>query len=172
MTWAQIAEEEGFAERTLQYFHRSWTKLEANRDRRSPHEIFLERFEGQPEPPASADPPPDRQEGQDTPQGSGKAAQRTELEERGPGEDVVGRRQGAELREAIQALDRLDEHREAARQQEAALREAFWALSIAHRRALGEEMERMREIALRQEEEGVRQENDEEAWDPWWGPKP
>lgn len=79
---------------------------------------------------------------------------------------------GADLRKAIYVLDKLDEHRDAARQRAAALAGAFWELSMAHRRALREEEERLREIALREEEEGVPQENDDEVWDPWWGPKP
>jgi hypothetical protein len=172
MTWAQIADEEGFAQRTLEYFHRSWTKLEENRDRRSPREIYLERFEEQPEPPASADPRPDRQGGQDTPRGSGKAAQRTEPEERVPGEEQheAEHGPGADTRRRIEALDRLDEHREAARQREDALRQATLAQAIAARQALEDEIERLREIALRQEEEGVPQEKRQGGLGPVVGP--
>jgi hypothetical protein len=184
VTWKRIADEEGFAQRTLEYFHRSWTKLEQNRETRSQAEIFLERFEGAREPPpASPDPRPDRQVEQDPPQGSEEASRGIEPAEPQPVEkrQAAKENHGAEpapgsIRQLVETLERLDDHREAAQKQEDELRDARWAQSIRARQMLGARLEQLREATLRREEEGLPPDDEEiedgEAWDAWWGPMP
>jgi hypothetical protein len=185
VSWKRIADEEGFAERTLEYFNRSWTRLEENRDTRSVQERLVERFRDSRQPsPASPDPRPSRQEGQDAPPESEEDGRRIEakkpqpVEERQAGEaqheSETG--QGVNMRQVVELMERLEENREAAQKREEELRDALWARSIAARQVLGPWLEQLREAALRREEEGLPPDDEEaddgEPWDKWWGPMP
>jgi hypothetical protein len=171
MPWKGIADELGFAPRTLEYFNKAMEKREENRDTRSMAEIWDERMRMARQPsPDSPDPRAGQQDAQDETPGSEEDGHGIQAED---GEQLITqqrlaaeRRRAVErnaepeampdiIRQLVAEREQLEAQLEAAQVREDALRNAMRAQWIRAQQVVAGLMEQVQEAAVRREEEGL-----------------